>query len=167
MTRPAVALTFAVMAEVKICGINDAQALDAAIDGGARFVGFVVYPTSPRHLSRDKLASLAERARGHAETVVVTVDADDELLSMIAEIARPDWIQLHGRESPALTAHARTYARSGVTNRNVRTTPSHDDISIVCVSIAPRRRTAPSSNVPLVTPVAAKITSPVTRSSSP
>lgn len=102
------------MADAKICGITDARALDAAIDGGARFVGFVVYPKSPRHLSRDKLAALADRARGKAEIVVVTVDADEELLAAIAAYARPDWIQLHGAESPGKTAQARQYARQGL-----------------------------------------------------
>lgn len=29
------------MAEVKICGITTPDALDAAVEGGARFVGFV------------------------------------------------------------------------------------------------------------------------------
>ena len=45
------------MAEAKICGVTTTEALDAALAGGARFVGFVVYPRSPRHLSRDKLAA--------------------------------------------------------------------------------------------------------------
>lgn len=102
------------MAEAKICGITDARALDAAINGGARFVGFVVYPKSPRHLSRDKLAALADRARGQVETVVVTVDADEELLAAVAAYARPDWIQLHGGESPGKTAQARQYAQRGL-----------------------------------------------------
>lgn len=102
------------MAEAKICGITDTRALDAAIAGGARFVGFVVYPKSPRHLSRDKLAALAEHARGRVETVVVTVDADEELLAAIAAYARPDWIQLHGGESPGKVAQARQYARLGL-----------------------------------------------------
>jgi phosphoribosylanthranilate isomerase len=101
------------MADVKICGITDARALDAALDGGARYVGFVVYPKSPRHLSRDKLAALSERARGKAEIVVVTVDADDELLTLIQHHAKPDWIQLHGRERPGHVSHTRQYARSG------------------------------------------------------
>ena len=102
------------MADVKICGITDARGLDAAIEGGARFVGFVVYPKSPRHLSRDKLAALADRARGHAEIVAVTVDADDEVLALIQHHAKPDWLQLHGREGPSMAAHARQYARTGV-----------------------------------------------------
>jgi phosphoribosylanthranilate isomerase len=102
------------MAEVKICGITDARALDAALDGGARYVGFVVYPKSPRHLSRDKLSALSDRARGRAAIVAVTVDADDELLTLIHHHANPDWIQLHGSERPSMVAHARQYARTGV-----------------------------------------------------
>ena len=102
------------MAETKICGITTIDALDAAIAGGARYVGFVVYPKSPRHLSRDKLAALAARARGQVETVVVTVDADDELLTAVAAYAQPDWIQLHGREGPGQVAQARQFAREGI-----------------------------------------------------
>jgi phosphoribosylanthranilate isomerase len=102
------------MAEAKICGITTPEALDAAIASGARYVGFVVYPKSPRHLSRDRLAALANRARGRVETVVVTVNADEELLTGIAAYAQPDWIQLHGAESPGQTAQARQYARAGL-----------------------------------------------------
>jgi len=102
------------MAHAKICGVATPAALDAALEAGARFVGFVVHPQSPRHVSRDTLGVLAARARGRAETVVVTVDADDDLLVGIAAAARPDWIQLHGRESPAQTAQARRHARLGL-----------------------------------------------------
>jgi len=102
------------MAETKICGITTTEALDAAIAGGARYVGFVVYAKSPRHLSRDKLAALSARARGQVETVVVTVDADDELLTAVAAYAQPDWIQLHGREGPGQVAQARQFARQGI-----------------------------------------------------
>lgn len=102
------------MADVKICGVTTSEALDAALMGGARFIGFVIYPQSPRHLGRERLAALAARARGKAEIVAVTVDADDETLQAIAQLAQPDWIQLHGSESPARTAHAAQYARRGV-----------------------------------------------------
>ncbi len=102
------------MADVKICGIKDARALDAALEGGAAYVGFVIYPKSPRHLSRDMLTALTDRARTRAQIVVVTVDADDELLQLIKHHARPDWLQLHGREPPSMVAHARQYARIGV-----------------------------------------------------
>ncbi|MEQ1618119.1 MAG: phosphoribosylanthranilate isomerase [Terricaulis sp.] len=102
------------MAETKICGITTMEALDAAIAGGARMVGFVVFPKSPRHLSRDQIAALTTRARGRAEIVVVTVDADDETLAGLAAIAQPDWIQLHGNETPGRVADAGRYAQRGV-----------------------------------------------------
>ncbi|MGD9966006.1 MAG: phosphoribosylanthranilate isomerase [Hyphomonadaceae bacterium] len=102
------------MADAKICGITDARALDAAIGGGARFVGFVVYPKSPRHLSRERLAALAERARGRVQIVAVTVDADEDVLAGIAASVRPDWIQLHGNEAPGKAAQARRYATRGL-----------------------------------------------------
>ncbi len=102
------------MIEAKICGVTTPDAVDAAIAAGARFLGFVVYPQSPRHLSRDKLTALVERVRGRAETVIVTVDADEDLLAGIAAHVRPDWIQLHGAESPGKAAQARQYARRGL-----------------------------------------------------
>jgi phosphoribosylanthranilate isomerase len=102
------------MADAKICGITDARALDAAIENGARFVGLVIYPKSPRHLSRDRLAALAEQARGRVEIVAVTVDANAEMLAGVAAYVRPDWIQLHGTESPGQAAQARKYAKYGL-----------------------------------------------------
>lgn len=101
------------MADAKICGLTTADALDAAIEGGARFVGFVQFPKSPRHLARDALAALMARARARVETVIVTVDADDALLGEIGAL-KPDWIQLHGSESPHRTGQARAFAQRGV-----------------------------------------------------
>ncbi|MEQ1707550.1 MAG: phosphoribosylanthranilate isomerase [Terricaulis sp.] len=102
------------MAETKICGIRDVAALDAALDHGARFIGLVFFPKSPRHVSFDAAMSLAAQARGRAEIVAVTVDAGDDLLAQIARAAAPDWIQAHGGESPARTAALRGFASKGV-----------------------------------------------------
>lgn len=102
------------MAETKICGLSDTEGMDAALTGGARYVGFVFFPKSPRHLSVEKAASLATPARGRADTVAVTVDADDDLLGAIARTLQPDWIQLHGAETPARAAAVRRYAGKGV-----------------------------------------------------
>ncbi len=102
------------MADAKICGINSVEALDAAIEGGARFVGFVVYPRSPRFLTMDKLTALARRARGRVETVLVTVNADDAQLGAAVAAAEPDWIQLHGSESVKRAGEVRAFARRGL-----------------------------------------------------
>jgi len=102
------------MADAKICGITSFEALDAAIEGGARFVGFVTYPPSPRFLPPEKLAALAKQAAGRVETVLVTVNADDAHLAAAASAAQPDWIQCHGGEAPGRVQEARRYARRGV-----------------------------------------------------
>jgi phosphoribosylanthranilate isomerase len=102
------------MPDAKICGITTVEALDAAIEGGARFVGFVTYPKSPRFLTMEKLAGLAARARGRVETVLVTVNADDAHLAAAMTVAQPDWIQLHGAESAKRVAEVRPFARRGV-----------------------------------------------------
>lgn len=102
------------MVDAKICGITSVEALDAAIEGGARFVGFVTYPKSPRFLSMDKLAALSARARGRVETVLVTVDADDAHIAAATLAAQPDWIQLHGSETPKRAGEVRPFARRGL-----------------------------------------------------
>src|SRR5579871_5604963 len=85
---------------VKICGLSDAASLEAALTAGADMVGFVFFPKSPRHVSPTMAAALAARARGRAQIVALTVDADDSSLEAILEALDPDIFQLHGRETP-------------------------------------------------------------------
>lgn len=101
-------------AQAKICGLTTVETLEAALDGGAAFVGLVSFPKSPRHLSLDAAATLAERARGRARVVVVTVDADDALLTEIGLKVRPDLVQLHGREAPDRAHAVRRLTGAGV-----------------------------------------------------
>jgi phosphoribosylanthranilate isomerase len=86
---------------IKICGLSTPGTLDAALDAGADFVGFVNFPKSPRHVEPPVAAMLAEQARGKAKIVCLTVDAGDDLLDAIVTAARPDYLQLHGSETPA------------------------------------------------------------------
>lgn len=102
------------MPDAKICGITSVEALDAAIEGGARFVGFVTYSKSPRFLHMEKLAALAARARGRVETVLVTVNADDAHITAATLAAQPDWIQLHGTETLGRAVEVRPFARRGL-----------------------------------------------------
>jgi phosphoribosylanthranilate isomerase len=85
--------------EVKICGLSDEATLDAALEAGADHVGFVVFPRSPRHVSPERAAVLAQRARGRAGVAILTVDADDSRLDELIELVAPDVLQLHGAES--------------------------------------------------------------------
>lgn len=87
-------------AEVKICGLSTPETVDAAVDAGADLIGLVFYPRSPRNVSLEQAAALAERARGKARIVTLVVDADDALLAAIVARVDPDMIQAHGSESP-------------------------------------------------------------------
>lgn len=102
------------MTRAKICGLTTPETLDAALIGGAAFVGAVVFPRSPRHIAPLHAATLFERARGKAKIVAVTVDADDNLLTEIALILKPDLIQLHGSETPARALQVRTLTGAGI-----------------------------------------------------
>ena len=102
------------MTLAKICGLTTPETLDAALAGGAAFVGAVVFPRSPRHIAPLHAATLFERARGKAKIVAVTVDADDALLTEIALILRPDLIQLHGAETPVRAERVRTLTGAGI-----------------------------------------------------
>lgn len=86
--------------EVKICGLSRLDTMQAALEAGASYVGLVFYEPSPRNVTIDQAVELAERARGRAKIVALTVDAPDALLSDVASRVRPDFIQAHGCESP-------------------------------------------------------------------
>lgn len=85
--------------EVKICGLSDAESVDAAIEAGADLVGFVFFPPSPRNVAPAQAAMLAERARGRALVTALLVDPEPDFAAEIAALVRPDLLQLHGRES--------------------------------------------------------------------
>ena len=89
---------------VKICGLSTPDALDVALDAGADLVGFVFFPPSPRHLGFAVARTLGERVQGRAQKVALSVDADDTSLAGSIEALRPDFLQLHGTETPTRVA---------------------------------------------------------------
>jgi len=97
---------------VKVCGINDPASLHAAVAGGARRVGFVFYPPSPRALSLGAAAALASRVPAGIDRVAVLVDVDDDTLAQILARVPLEALQLHGRETPERVAGIR--ARTGL-----------------------------------------------------
>ncbi len=92
------------MITAKICGLSTAVTLASALTGGARHVGFVSFPASPRHLDPPAFAGLASQVPGHVARVGVLVDPDDALLAELSP--HLDAIQLH-RTPPARVAAIR------------------------------------------------------------
>ncbi len=98
---------------IKICGMNDAASVDAAVAAGADYLGFIIFPKSPRHVSPAEAGRLAAR-KGQAKSVAVLVDPTEPQLGAVVRDMRPDIIQLHGGESPTRCLDARHYAELGV-----------------------------------------------------
>jgi phosphoribosylanthranilate isomerase len=94
------------MTLAKICGLSTPETVAAALAGRAAYVGFNFFDKSPRHVTPETAARLARPARGSVKIVAVTVDPTDALLRELAETLRPDFIQLHGRETPARVREA-------------------------------------------------------------
>lgn len=97
---------------VKICGLRDAVHVSAAVEAGARYLGFVFFPKSPRNVSVETAAGLAADVPPGVAKVALVVDADDALLDEITAKVPLDMLQLHGKESPARVADIR--ARYGL-----------------------------------------------------
>ena len=86
--------------DIKICGLKTPEAVDRAVALGATHIGFIFFGKSPRHIEPADAGRLADRVRGRAKIVSVSVDADNDELDEIMAMIRPDILQLHGRESP-------------------------------------------------------------------
>lgn len=86
---------------VKICGLNSPESINAAVAGGARFVGFIFYPPSPRSVTAEQAAALALGVAPGITRVGVFVDPDDATLDAIVGKVPLDLLQFHGSETPA------------------------------------------------------------------
>jgi phosphoribosylanthranilate isomerase len=99
------------MTELKFCGLNDVEGLDAAVSAGADMLGFVFFPPSPRNVTPEAAAALSARApasgAGGPRRVGLFVDATDELIAAVLAALPLDILQLHGSESPARSAEIR------------------------------------------------------------
>ncbi len=102
------------MAKAKICGLSTPETVAAALEGGAAYLGFMVFENSPRNVAPEAAARLAEPARGKAQVVAVTVDPDDALLDRLSAALKPDLIQLHGSEAPQRAAEIAARTGAGV-----------------------------------------------------
>ena len=97
---------------VKICGLRTQADVAAAANAGARYVGFVFFPKSPRNLTFEAAAQVAGHVPIGVCKVALTVNADDDMLDALTQIVPLDMLQLHGSESPERVAQVK--ARYGL-----------------------------------------------------
>jgi phosphoribosylanthranilate isomerase len=85
---------------IKICGLRTSETLDAAVQAGADWVAFNFFAKSPRSVSLDEARMLSRHLAHRAKAVALLVDPDDASLEAVIDAAHPDFIQLHGKETP-------------------------------------------------------------------
>ena len=98
--------------QVKICGLSTPDHVRWAVEAGARYLGFVFFPKSPRNVDIATAAALAVEVPPGIAKVALVVNADDAALDAILARVPVDMLQLHGSETPARVAEIR--ARAGL-----------------------------------------------------
>lgn len=96
------------MAQVKICGLREAAHVTAAVEAGARYLGFVFFAKSPRAVLPAQAALLGRDVPPGVARVGLFVDPDDALLDEVLGVAPLDMIQLHGAETPQRVGQVRS-----------------------------------------------------------
>ena len=114
--------------EVKICGVNTSEALRAAVEAGAEFVGLNFYPPSPRSITPKQAAALAAVAPQQLCKVGLFVDVEDETIAQTLATVPLDMLQLHGSESPARVAQIK--ARFGLPVMKVLKIAEYADLAM-------------------------------------
>ncbi len=114
---------------VKICGLNDPDTVRIAAEAGARYVGFVFFPKSPRYLEIQQAADLARLVPTGVRAVGLMVNPTDAQLEATIPRVPLDIIQLHGAESPARVAEIKQ--RWGLRVMKVLSIATADDLAVL------------------------------------
>lgn len=84
---------------VKICGLRDHAGVDAALQAGARYIGFVFFEKSPRNIRAEHAAQLGAKIPSGVCKTALVVNASDNDLDQLVKSVPIDMLQLHGTES--------------------------------------------------------------------
>ena len=89
----------------KVCGMCQAENVQAVAETGIQWMGFIFYARSPRCLLRDPAEAERVRQLITADTfrpkrVGVFVNQSQEAILALAQAYGLDYLQLHGHESP-------------------------------------------------------------------
>ncbi|GBR50472.1 phosphoribosylanthranilate isomerase [Acetobacter pomorum] len=87
---------------VKICGITEEAGLDACIEYGADWIGFVFFERSPRYVSASRAAVLGKRVTNNIKKVGLFVNPDDTTLKQVLDQVELDILQVYTTPDRAL-----------------------------------------------------------------
>ena len=89
---------------IKVCGFTREEDVQAAVAAGVDAVGFVLYEKSPRFVTAERAADLAQHLPPFVSPVLLFVNASAETIASALRALPHALVQLHGDESPAFAA---------------------------------------------------------------
>jgi phosphoribosylanthranilate isomerase len=89
---------------VKVCGLTSAEDAVAAAAIGADFLGFILYPKSPRYLPLERFAAIMDRLPSLPKVAVMVLPTAQELDAAVA--AGFDFFQIHFPATDSAAARA-------------------------------------------------------------
>ena len=92
---------------VKICGLTDARAIDAAVEAGADALGFV-FAKSPREITPARARELCRSVPKTMLRVAVMHHPNADQLAAVIDGFSPDWIQTDVEDLASLPAPSST-----------------------------------------------------------
>jgi phosphoribosylanthranilate isomerase len=84
---------------IKICGMTREQDVDAAVQAGVDAVGFVMYPASPRFVTKERAAVLARRLPPFVTPVLLFVNEAPAVIRAACDAVAAAALQFHGDET--------------------------------------------------------------------
>lgn len=84
--------------DIKICGLTREEDARMALEEGADFLGFVLYPRSPRFVSPIRLARILDRLPRSGVAVAVFVNASRAEVESVVRDLPLAAVQMHGDE---------------------------------------------------------------------
>ena len=91
---------------IKICGLTRAADVQAAVQAGVDYLGFVHYPPSPRHVALEQAAALAQGLPGSVTPVLLFVNPEPSTVQHGLDLLPRAVVQFHGDETPQLCEQA-------------------------------------------------------------
>lgn len=122
------------MVKVKICGITNSEDAAAACSNGADFIGFIFVEGTPRAVVKDTvkdiMTSLNEKGVIGIGKVGLFKDKAVETVSETIVFTGLDFVQLHGKESPAYCNELKknVLEKTGKTIKVIKTFKVSDEI---------------------------------------
>ncbi|MGB2832296.1 MAG: phosphoribosylanthranilate isomerase [Methylotenera sp.] len=86
---------------VKICGITRLEDALRAVEHGADAIGLVFYAPSPRNVSINYAAEIANQIPAFVTVVGLFVNAEASFINEVISKVKLDLLQFHGDETPA------------------------------------------------------------------